>query len=174
MTQSTTLTNSQTFTIADAKYLASRISTDLTQVRLYYGDAGGYLTDQKIQDLAVEAAVLLKFGLLENVKYGFQRDGNWVFALSYTVNSLNQLELANDSPGAVYSQANVSGASWHSYLTKRHSSDVTAEERASIIAGLPIQRTDGDEPGSAGGQWDNDKTYYRNGTGMQRGQFRSY
>lgn len=173
MTQSTTLTATRTFTITDAKYLASRISTDLNQIRLYYGDAGGYLTDQKIQDLAVEAAVLLKFGLLDTVKYGFQRDGNWVFAVRYAVNSLNQLELADDSPGGIYSQANVSGASWHSYLTKKHNSDVSAEERAAIIADLPIQRTDGNEPSSAGGQWDNDKTYYRNGTGMQRGQFRS-
>lgn len=173
MTQSTTLTTSRTFTIADAKYLASRISTDLNQIRLYYGDGSGYLTDQKIQDLAVEAAVLLKFGLLDTVKYGFQRDGNWVFAVRYAVNSLNQLELANDSPGGIYSQANVSGASWQSYLTRRSSADVSAEDQAAIVADLPIQRSDGNEPSSVGGQWDDDKTYYRNGMGMQRGQFRS-
>lgn len=173
MTQSTTLTTSQTFTIADAKYLASRISTALTQIRLHYGDADGYLTDQKIQDFAVEAAVLLKFGLLDTVKYGFQRDGNWVFAIRYTVNALNQLELADESPGGIYSQANVSGASWHSYLTRRHNTDVTAEERAAIIADLPIKRDDGNEPSSAGGQWVDDRTHFRNGIGMQRGQFRS-
>lgn len=173
MTESLTHTSSQTFTIADAKYLASRISADLTQVRLHYGDGAGYLTNQKIEDLAVEAAVLLKFGLLDHATYGFQRNNNWVFALRYQVNALNQLEMANDNPGGIYAQANAVGASWSSSLTKRDSSDVTAEEKAAIVADLPIQRTVGDEPGSTGGQWDNDKTYYKNGTGMQRGQFRS-
>lgn len=173
MTGSITRTSSQTFTIADSKFLASRISADLHQVRLHYGDAGGYLTAQKIEDFTVEAAVLLKFGLLDNVIYGFQRDNNWVFALRYKVNSLNQLELASDTPGSIYAHADITGASWNSYLTRRDSSDVTAEQKAEIIADLPIQRSDGTGPGTANGQWDDDKTYYRNGTGVQRGQFRS-
>jgi len=173
MTESLTRTSSQTFTIADAKFLASRISADLHQVRLHYGDANGYLTAQKIQDFTIEAAVLLKFGLLDNVIYGFQRDNNWVFALRYKVNSLNQLELASDTPGGIYAHADITGASWHSYLTKQESSDVTAAEKAEIVADLPIQRSDGTGPSSSNGQWDDDKTYYRNGTDIQRGQFRS-
>lgn len=173
MTQSLTRSITQTFSIADARYLASRIASDLAQVRLYYGHADPYLTEQKVDDLVVEAAILLKFGLLDNVKYGFKRDGNWVFALSYTVNSQGQLEVPNDSPGGVYSQANVEGASWYSHLAKRHNPSISSEDRAAIIADLPIQRTAGQEPGTAGGSWDNDKTYYRNGTGIQRGQFRS-
>lgn len=174
MTQSRTITASQTFTIADARYLASRIATDLSQVRLHYGHfTGGYLTEQKVSDLAVEAAVLLKFGLLDNVKYGFQRDGNWVFAISYTVNSQGQLEVPNDAPGSIYSQADLTGTSWHSYLTQRYNPDVSTEDKKGIEESLPIQRTSGQEPGTAGGSWDNDKTYYKNGTSVQRGQFRS-
>ena len=107
MTYSTTLTASQTFTIADAKYLASRIAADLTQLRLYYGN----LTEQKVQDLTFEAAILLKAGLLDNVKYGYQKDDKWVFALSYSVNYLGQLEVANDSPGGIDATADVTGAS---------------------------------------------------------------
>ena len=87
MTYSLTTTTSHTFTIADAKYLASRIATDLAQVRLFYDQP----SDQMIQDYAIEAAVLLKFGILQSVKYGFQINDNWIFALDYSVNYLGQL-----------------------------------------------------------------------------------
>jgi len=170
MTYSTTLSASQTFTIADAKYLASRIASDLTQLRLYYGQ----LTEQKVQDLTVEAAILLKAGLLSNVKYGYQKDGKWVFALSYSVNYLGQLEVANDSPGGVDATANVTGASWSSYLTRRHNPNLSAEDLKAIDELLPIQRGGGSEPSASNGAWSNDKTYYRNGTDISRGQFRSY
>lgn len=168
MTYSTTLTASQTFTIADAKYLASRIASDLTQLRLFYGQ----VTEQKVQDLVVEAAILLKAGLLGNVKYGYQKNNEWIFALSYTVNYLGQVELANDSPGSVDPSADVTGASWMSYLTRRHNPNLTDAERRAVEELLPIKRTGFAEPSSAGGAWSNDKTYYRNGTDMARGQFR--
>jgi hypothetical protein len=170
MTYSTTLTASQTFTIADAKYLASRIASDLTQLRLYYGQ----LTEQKVQDLTVEAAILLKAGLLDNVKYGYQKEGKWVFAISYSVNYLGQLEVVNDSPGGIDATANVTGASWSSWLTRRNNPNLSAQELREIEQLLPIQRGSGTEPSTTNGAWSTDKTYYRNGSAISRGQFRSY
>ena len=176
MSYSVTLTNSEShnFTIADAKYLASRIAADLTQIRLYYGHATSYLTDQKIQDLAVEAAVLLKFGLLSSVKYGFRKADEWKFYVSYRVNQLGQLEASNDAPGDIDPSAQVEGTSWYSHLVPRRNFDMTVEEEAAIRRDLPIQRQDGTEPSTRNGTLSNDKSYYRNGVSMDRQQFRSY
>ena len=176
MTYATTLTatQTQTFTIADAKYLASRIATDLDQIRLYYGHIATSLTEQRIQEFAVEAAVLLKFGLLSSVKYGFRKANDWKFYVNYKVNHLGQLEASNDAPGDIDPNAPVEGSSFYSHLTTRNNPNLTAEEEASIHASLPVQRGTGDEPSSANGTLSNDKSFYRNGIGMDRSQFRSY
>lgn len=169
MTYSTTLTTSQTFTIADAKYLASRIATDLGLLRIYYGG----LTAGDVENLTLEAAILLKFGLLEHVKYGYRKGGSWAYFVSYSVNYLGQLEVTNDSPGAIDSQANVTGATWYSLLTRRNNSNLSAEEIANINQLIPIQRSVGVVPNFANGTLNADKTYYRNGTDMSRSQYRS-
>jgi hypothetical protein len=166
-----TLTRSQTntFTIADAQYLASRIASDLTQIRLYYG----YLTEQKVKDLAVEAAILLKFGLLKSVKYGFRKGDDWVYYVSYYVDDLGQLQASNDSPGDIDPTVDNTGASWYSHLEMRENPDLNTEQVAAIKQDLPIQRTSGIEPNSNNGILNNDKSYYRNGIGLTRGQYRS-
>ena len=165
-----TTTQSETFTIADAKYLASRISHGLTFLRVYCGQ----LTPQKVQDLAVEAAILLKFNLLETVKYGYERDGNWIYGINYSVNQLGQIESINDSPSVIDIPTNLDGARWHSFLTRRHNPNLSPADIEEIEHLLPINRTSGTEPSSANGTWSTDDSYYRNGIGMSRSQLRSY
>jgi hypothetical protein len=174
MTYSNTLstTQTQTFTIADAKYLASRVAAGLTYLRIY--DPTGYLTVQKVQDLTVEAALLLKAGLLGTIKYGFQKDGSWVFALRYSVNYFGQIEAANDNPSAIDPPPNLDGTAWSSSLTERDNPSLSQADRDAIDELLPFKRSSGAEPSSAKGTWNNDDGYYRNGYGMNRGQFRSY
>ncbi len=172
MTYSNTQTRSlsETFTIADAKYLASRIAHGLTLLRVYCGQ----LTPQKVQDLALEAAILLRFGLLESVKYGYQRNGNWIYAIGYSVNNLGQVESANDEPSIIDLPTNLNGASWHSFLTRRHNPSLSGEDLGQVEELLPIKRSNGTEPGSANGTWATDDSYSRNGVGLSRQQFRSY
>lgn len=169
MSYSQTLSNTTTFTLSDAKYLASRIATDLTQMRLLYGKP----TEQRVQDYAIEAAMLLKFGLLSSVKYGFQLNGNWIYAINYSVNYLGQLQTTNDDPGDIPSAEGVASATWHSFLTTRHNSDLSQTELDSINSQLPISRNNGDEPGSSHGTWVTEKTYSKNGVAMTRSYFRS-
>lgn len=169
MTYSKTISEVQTFTLSDAKYLASRIASDLEQMRLFYGKPD----EEHIQKLVVEAGMLLKFGLLDWVRYGYRKDNEWVFAVSYTVNSLGQLECADDSPGGIDANADIIGASWYSHLKTRTNPQLTTEERETIEKNRPIDRVTAKEPGSANGTWVEDKTYYRNNTGLNRGQFRS-
>ncbi len=172
MTYSNTQTRSlsETFTIADAKYLASRIAHGLTILRVYCGQ----LTPQKVQDFALEAAILLKFGLLENVKYGYQKNGDWVYAIGYFVNNLGQVEAANDAPSIIDLPSNLNGASWYSILTRRQNPSLSREDLSQVEQLLPIKRSNGTEPGSANGAWATDDSYSRNGVGLIRQQFRSY
>jgi Bacterial HORMA domain family 1 len=168
MSNSYTVTNTQTFTISNAQYLASRIAADLSIVKGYYGQ----LTDQQILDFSVEAAVLLYHGLLDNVKYGFQSGEQWVYALLYKVNHLNQLELASDAPGGISFVSLPAGATWHSSLTSKSSDSLSDEQVAEIKAALPVQRVTGAGPGTALGSWSADKNYGVNGVGLGREQFR--
>lgn len=172
MTYSNTQTRSlsETFTIADAKYLASRIAHGLTLLRLYCGQ----LTPQRVQDLALEAAILMKFGLLGNVKYGYQQNGNWVYAIGYSVNRLGKVEVADGEPSIIDLPTNLNGAVWHSFLSRRYNPNLSKEELDHIEQLLPIKRTSGAEPSSMNGGWKTDDSYFRNGVGLNRQQFRSY
>jgi hypothetical protein len=172
MTYSNTQTRSltETFTIADAKYLASRIAHGLTLLRLYCGQ----LTSQKVQDLVLEASILMKFGLLDNVRYGYQKNEDWVYALGYSVNDLGQVVASNDEPSIFDLPTNLNEAEWHSFLTRRYNPSLNTEDLAKIEQLLPIKRSSGTEPGSSNGNWTTDDAYYRNGVGLKRQQFRSY
>ncbi len=165
-----TTTRAETFTIADAKYLASRISHGLTFLRIYCGQ----LTPEKVQDLAVEAAILLRFNLLESVKYGYEKDGNWIYGISYSVNQLGQIEGINDTPSIIDLPDNLDGAKWHSFLNRRTNPELSLSDLQEIEELLPIQRTSGTEPSSANGSWNVDDSYSRNGIGISRSQFKSY
>jgi hypothetical protein len=164
-----TVNQTQTFTITDARYLASRIATGLDYLRLYCGQ----LTEQEVHNFTMEAAILLKAGLLENVKYGYQKANKWVYALSYSVNYLGQIEATNDSPSALDPPpaVDLSGAVWASSLTRRSNSTLSQTDRDAIEELLPISRSIGSEPSSINGTWSNDDSYFRNGFGMTRSYF---
>ncbi|WP_280331289.1 hypothetical protein [Nocardia wallacei] len=74
MTTSYTTTTTETFSKASARYIASKIATDLRQLQRYY-DAP---TDSEIDSYAEEATVLSQHSCIEKVLYGFQRSGSWI------------------------------------------------------------------------------------------------
>lgn len=163
MTQTVTATTTSTFTKTDAQYLASRIAADLKQVQLAYGSP----SDDEINDYVIEAAVLLHYRLLSNVKYGYRLNGYWIFAIEYSTNYLGQLQ-TNDMPGSIPTTAQLAGASWSSYLTRRTNADLSQTDINGINAVIPVDRVGGSEPVFSGGQWSSDKTYERNGVGVER------
>jgi len=63
-----TITTTQTFTMTSAKYIASKIASDLDQVRLFYGNP----TEESISKYSLEAAILMKEKCLKNLEYGFK------------------------------------------------------------------------------------------------------
>lgn len=158
---------SDTFTRTHAVYLASKVAADLKQMQLFYGKP----SDGNIEAYIEELAILLVNKALKMVEYGFKKSDSWVVVVRYTVRS-DGTSLADDRSGRVPAGANVSGASWHSFL--EYSGiwfSLDESERQRIRDSLPFQRTYGNEPNFGLGGWSFDKTYSKNGTSLERGVY---
>src|SRR6478752_2501033 len=97
---STTLTysNTQTFTLTHAKYLASKVATDLKRLQRLYG----FPSDSIIESYETELTELLKGGYLDTVTYGFKRNNNWIEpTLRYTSQEISSGSGLDDDPGKV-------------------------------------------------------------------------
>ena len=166
MTYTTTAT--RTFTRTSALYITSKVAADLRRLRSYYGRPSEELIGSYVEELTT----MLAGGYIKSVEYGFRRNGQRVVALRYEVNSSGVLT-TDSSAGGVYARADVSDASWFSYLENSTAwSWLTDQQRGTIEAGLPIKRTAGDPPRDGVGYWVTDRSYYSDGTAVQRQTFR--
>jgi Bacterial HORMA domain family 1 len=167
---STSYSFSTSFTRTHARYLASKVAADLRQMQLFYGRPG----DAEIADYIEELTELLVGGFLASVDYGFRRYNGWVVALSYSVRSDGTLT-ADDRAGRVPVGADITGASWYSYL--RYSAQwgsLTQSERERIKNSIPVGRGGADEPQIGSGNiWVEDKVYTSSGTSFTRRTLKS-
>lgn len=168
---SSSYTSTQAFTITHAKHLASKVAADLKRMQRFYGAP----SDSKIADLETELIEFLRNGYLDNITYGYKRDGVWIEPmLKYTVKDLDGMSYADDDPGKVRPNANVSGASFYSYLVHNSKYDnMTDSERNSFENTLPFSRTGAPYPGISG-YMDSDKSYSSGGKGLDRSSLKSY
>lgn len=171
MTSSYTVSESTTFTLTHAKHLASKVRTDLMRIN------GLYNGEPSISDIDAyegEITALLHKGYLKRVTYGFKRNGKYISpTLKYEAAELLG-EGIDDRPGKIPIGADISGASFSSFLvysSKWH--DLSQSERNSFKNDLPVQRTNGEEPGITG-YYSNDKVYSAAGQAMNRSVVRNY
>jgi hypothetical protein len=135
----------------------------------YYGKP----SEEWIDNYYEELTEMLAHEYVASVEYGFKRNGNRIVSLHYTVSACGTLE--DSRAGGVYARADVSGATWSSYMIYSDKwLDLTAEQRRKFKARLPIQRTAGEEPGDEYGYWVTDRSYSYDGIGVQRHTFRPY
>ncbi|WP_369157532.1 hypothetical protein [Candidatus Thiodiazotropha sp. LNASS1] len=112
MSTSFTVTETKTFTVTHARYIAAKVAADLMRIKRLYGG----LTDQEIDEYEEEIIYLLKAGYLAEVTYGFKRGDNWIEpTIRYTVEEL-LLGWNDDDPGRIRPRCDVSGAKFYSYL----------------------------------------------------------
>lgn len=153
-----------TFTLTNAKYLASKIATDLKRIQRFYGSP----SDSQIADYEAEITELLKEGYLDNITYGYKRNGIWIKpSIKY-----NSIELSNgntdDDPGKIPIGADISNASFGSFLCKNSKwNNLSQTEKDNFLKRLPINRTDGSFPQSDG-YFTNDLTYGSGGKAINR------
>lgn len=169
MSYSYTASETITFTLTHAKQIAAKVATDLKRMQRFYG----FPSDIRIENFENEVTLLLKYGYLDTVTYGFEKDGNWIEpTLVYTSSELENS--INDDPGRLRPGKDVTDASFYSYLT--YSSlwhNLTTDEQTAFDNSLPLKRGNAEKPG-INGYLDNDRTYSTGGKTLSRASVRSY
>lgn len=171
MSSSFTYNESATFTVTHARHIAAKVATDLKRMQAFYGSP----TDAHIAVLEEEITFLLRHGYLDNVCYGFKRDGNWIEPmLRYAAPELGGASIADNDPGRVKPGANVDGAWFYSYLI--YSStwiNLPADQKERLRGDFPLQREGASAPGITG-YLAPDLNYAAGGRVLQRASLRSY
>lgn len=165
MSLSYTTTDTETFTVAHARYIASKVATDLLRFQRFYLSP----TDEWIDKYEAELAVLLKYDVVANVVYGFQRGGKWTeAAVRYTALPGGKLQ-SDDDPGKIRPNLDIAGASFTSFICYNANWDrLNAQQQAAIERECPFQRTSGSAPPLEAGYWADDLHYSAGGRGLGR------
>lgn len=168
MSYSYTATETKTFTITNANYLASKLKTDLKRIQRFYGSP----SDIAIDNYEAEIAQFLKHGYMKKISYGFKKDGYWIEpTLIYTASDIESS--INDDPGKIRPGRDISGASFYSFL--EYSSEwyeLSENEKEKFEDLLPINRGTSDVPG-INGYLEEDRTYASGGKALSRSSVRS-
>lgn len=171
MSYSFSYTESSTFTVTHARHMAAKVATDLKRMQRFYGIP----SDASIASYEAEVTELIKAGYLGTVTYGFKKDGNWIEpTLRYTARDLAGASANDDDPGRIRPGANISGATFYSYLTYSAAWDqLTQPQQDAFKATLPFARGGAAEPGISG-YLANDRTYSSGGRALDRACVRSF
>ena len=164
MSSSYTDTTTESFTILHARYLASKVATDLQKFHRFYN---GQPTLEWIEKYEKELAVLLKYKAISSVIYGFKRNGKWTeAAVQYTVMADGTL-VSNDDPGKIRPGLDVAGANFTSFLHWK-TAHLSAEESVAMEKEMPFSRNTTEAPQLEAGYWANDLNYAAGGRGLGR------
>ncbi len=171
MSYSNTITDVITFTLTHARHLGAKVATDLKRLQRFYGEPG----DSRIARYEAEITELLKAGYLGTVTYGYKRDGKFIVpTLKYTAQDLQGSSASDDDPGRVRPGADVSNATFGSFLTYSSAWDrLSSSEKTAFEKQLPFSRTNSDEPGVSGYLAD-DRVYSSGGRALNRQSLRAY
>lgn len=170
MSYSLSVTESSVFTITHARHIAAKVATDLKRMQRYYGHPG----DADIDAYEEEVIALMKAGYLGRVWYGFKRNGLWIEpTIKYTARDLNG-DSSDDDPGRIRRGADVSGASFYSFLTYSASwDDLTWSGQDAFKKSLPFYRKAATEP-AVYGHILPDRTYSSGSRALDRASVRSF
>lgn len=165
-----TTTETSSFTITHARYIASKVATDLKRFQRFY-DAPG---DTMIDRYEGELAGLLKHNLVDNVVYGFQRNALWTPASVRYRAIPGGMLMADDDPGKIRPGIDIADAHFTSFLSYSNVwFNLTQAQRDSIENSLPIQRTTSAAPQLESGAWSDDLSYSAGGRGLGRSSVRT-
>ena len=165
-----TVTETTTFTLTHAKYMAAKVATDLKRIQRFYSAPN----DTDIADYEAEVVELLKGGYLGTLTVGFRRNDRWIPpTLRYTARDLAGASANDDDPGSVRPGANIDGASFYSYLTYSATwKKLSAAEQDAFKKRMPYYRTGANEP-SVDGYLVDDRVYSSGGRALNRASVRS-
>lgn len=164
-----TTTSSSTFTITHARRIASKVATDLRRLNRFYGRP----SVSRIEQFEAELVGLVQVDAIDEITYGFKKDGEWITAVKYK--SVDGALISDGMPGQLRAGFDVANAAFSSFLSYSDTWFALSEaEREEIEAGLPIQRTNASEPGVKNGYWTRDLDYSAGGRALLRSRIQSY
>jgi Bacterial HORMA domain family 1 len=168
-----TVSATTTFTITHARYIASKVATDLKRLQGLYRTWDP--SDAEINSYEAELSYLLKHNAVDNLVYGYNRNGLWTPAcVRYTVAADGSIT-TDDDPGKIRTGHDIDGAVFTSFLTYSEAWWQKSEfERNSIKEQSPISRTGGSTPGLERGYWSDDRYYSAAGRGVSRSTVKGY
>ena len=159
-----TATATRTNTSVYARHIAAKVSADLKRLQRLYGI--GSPTDQEIDAYEEELQMLLAYGYLGVVTYGYKRNDTWIVALKYEAIDGG---VSNSDPGGIRLEADVSDSYFSSFLIYSSKWNTMNEwERLAFKKSLPFQREEGREPKIERGCWAEGRRYTAGGLGVQR------
>lgn len=167
-----TRTASESFTLTQAKHLASKVTADMRRCQQLYGQP----SDAEINDYGTELALKLRDGYVASYEFGYVRssDDERVLTWRYSVDSTGNL-VSDDRPGRILSGVNITGATMRNRLT--HSAAwqrLTEAQQTAYEQSMPFQRVGRPDYGSSLGTWVNDLCYSASGTAMSRQTFKPH
>jgi hypothetical protein len=160
----------ETFSRTHAKYLASKVISDLYQCSRLYGSP----PPDDVPDYEEELVEMLLGGYVSAYEFGFKKDGKRVVCWRYEVNSAGDLVGGSDDhSGGVYARAKVASASYYNHMSYSDSWwNLSESSRDRIKGQLPITRSPRSLPGDGDGYWVSDRTYSNGGVSVSRKTFR--
>jgi hypothetical protein len=179
MSFSMTRTAVESFTLTQAKYLASKVAADMRRCQQLYGkpkSTGGTRQDPDINDYGTEIALMLRDKYIATFEFGFVRDtdNERLLTWKYSVDSAGDLT-SDDRPGRIVSGVDIKGASFRSYMTYSDAwSKLTEEQKAAYKEALPVGRVGAAAYGSSLGSFQYDLAYSSTGVAMVRQTFKLY
>lgn len=162
----------ESFTLTQAKLLASKVAADMRRCQQIYGEP----SDKQINDFGTELAILLRDNYVQTFEFGYVRttDEERVLTWKYAVDASGTLT-SNDRPGRIISGVNLSGATFRTYLvTSAAWSALSTQQKEAIAANLPVKRSAGPGYKSSLGVWQKDLCYSASGVAMLRESFKPH
>lgn len=166
-----TRTATESFTLTHAKYLASKVTSDMWRCRQLYA----LPSEAQINDYGTELALMLRDGFVSEYEFGFLRDDQRLLCWRYCVTSGGDLSASDQRPGGLTAGVNVAGASFYNRMTWSAAwSQLTQEQRDLVLNNLPFRRVTKEGPNDGHGYWQEDRVYSSQGISMSRRTFRPF
>jgi hypothetical protein len=165
-----TRTVAETFTLTHAKYLASKVTTDMLRCQQSYGRP----TNSEINDYGTELALMLRDGYVAEYEFGFKREEQRIITFHYTVVN-GTLNATDDRPGKIKPGVDITNARFFNFMTYSMAwAKMTKEQIDEFRKQLPFSRGEGEPPTNGSGHWVSDLAYSSTGVTLNRRTFQPH
>lgn len=163
-------TRSTTSTLTRVAYLAQKVRTDLIQVLDHYR----YYDTAYMEKVIADIKVFLDEEVVEEIKLTWKDplSSRVLEEVRYSVIAGTDSGLTDARPGGIRYKASLVGASFHTIVRyNQRWRGFDEEEKGGVRELLTLRWTTAPHLDYEGGSFSTDRSYYKDGMGLQRGRF---